>query len=99
MSRIEELSRLLASDEEFTQQKLSDETGVILDVDSLQVFSLNPTGQFLVDCLRQGVTTEDGLVERLVAEFDVGEGMAREDVAGFLGELETHLIEKRKKKG
>ncbi len=68
-------------------------------MDSLQVFSLNPTGQFLVDCLRQGVTTESGLVERLVGEFDVGEATAKEDVAGFLGELETYLIEKRIKKG
>ena len=99
MSRIEELSRLLASEEEFTQQKLSDQTGVILDVDSLQVFSLNPTGQFLVDCLRQCVATERDLVESLVAEFDVGEDVARTDVEAFLGELEACLIDGRAKKG
>ena len=97
MSRIRELSRLLASDEEFTQQKLSDQTGVILDVDSLQVFSLNPTGQFLVDCLRQGVTTEGDLVDRLIAEFDVGKDVARTDVEAFLGELEACLIDGRAK--
>ncbi len=98
MSRLEELSRLLASDDEFTQQKLADDTGVILDVDSLQVYSLNPTGQFLIDCLRQGIVTEEGLMERMVAEFDVEEEVAKHDVAGFLAELETYLIDKRKTK-
>ena len=98
MSKLEELSRLLASDDEFTQQKLADETGVILDVDSLRVFSLNETGMFLVECMKTGTVTEDGLVERLIAQFEVEEEPARQDVSGFVSELTEHLIEKRKKK-
>jgi hypothetical protein len=96
MSALKELARLLASDDEFTQQKLSDDTGVILDVDSLKVFSLNESGQYLVDCLRQGVTSEEELVDRLVEEFDVAEETARKDVAAFVTMLEAHLIDNRK---
>ncbi len=97
MSRLEELSRLLASGDDFTQQKLADETGVILDVDSLQVFSLNETGQFLVDCLKDGVSSERGLVARLVDEFDVDEPTASRDVSDFVADLDRFLIEKRGK--
>ena len=98
MSKLEELSRLLASEDEFTQQKLADETGVILDVDSLQVFSLNETGQFLVDCLKDGVASEGGLVTRLVDEFEVDETTAKSDVGEFVAALDRYLIEKRKKR-
>jgi len=98
MSQIEELARLLASDDEFTQQKLADETGVILDVDSLQVFSLNETGMFLVEEMKAGIVTEDALVTRMMEEFEVEEEVARKDVSEFVTELATYLIEKRKKK-
>ena len=97
MTRLEELSRLLADDEELTQQTLADDTGVILDVDSLRVLSLNETGMFLVDCLRQGVASEAALVARLVAEFEVDPAIAAEDVRAFVDELATYLIERRKR--
>ncbi len=96
MSNLIELSRLLAS-EEFTQTKLADETGVILDVDSLQVFTLNETGMFLVEVLRDGVTTREGLVERMIEDFEVDEGTAGADVDAFVGELAEWLILKRKR--
>jgi hypothetical protein len=95
VSTLTDLSELLASDE-FTQTKLADETGVILDVDSLQVFTLNETGMFLVEALREGETTRDGLVAKMVDEFEVDEGTAAEDVDAFTAELAEWLIEKRK---
>jgi hypothetical protein len=97
VTQLEELSRLLASDEELTQQKLADDTGVILDVDSLRVLSLNETGMFLVECLQQGVVTEEALVERLVDEFEVDSETAAADVRAFVAELGRYLIERRKR--
>jgi hypothetical protein len=94
MSRIAELSKLLASNE-FTQQKLADETGVILDVDSLVVFSLNETGMFLVEAIRDGVSNRDELVDRLVQNFEVDEEAASEDVDAFVAQLAERLIDKR----
>lgn len=99
VTHIEDLAALLASDEELTQQKLADDTGVILDVESLKVFSLNETGMFLVECLGQGVVTEEALVERLVAEFEVDRETAAEDVRTFVAELGRYLIERRKRRG
>jgi hypothetical protein len=95
VSTVANLAKLLVSDE-LTQQKLADETGVILDVDSLQVFSLNETGMFLVEAMKAGVATRDGLVESLVAEFEVDGETAARDVDEFVGELEKYLIERRK---
>jgi len=83
--------------EEFTTTKLADETGVILDVDSLQVFTLNETGMFLVERLRDGVATRRGLVERMLLEFEVDEETAAADVDAFVAELAGWLIEKRKR--
>ena len=97
MSRIEELAELLASEDEFTQQKLADEAGVILDVDSLQVFSLNETGMFLVEEMKEGIVTEDALVTRLLEEFEVEEDVARKDVVEFVEELTKCLVERRRK--
>ena len=97
MTRLEELSRLLAADDELTQQKLADDTGVILDVDSLKVFSLNETAMFLVECLRGGIVTEDALVTRLTEEFEVDRETAAADVRSFADELATYLIERRKR--
>lgn len=95
MTQLFDLSQLLASDE-FTQTKLADDSGVILDVDSLQVFTLNETGMFLVEALRDGETTRDGLVARLVEAFEVDEATAAADVGEFVADLARHLIENRK---
>jgi hypothetical protein len=96
LNRIEELASLLRS-EELTQTTLADASGVVLDVDTLQVFSLNVTGAFLLDALRDGVTKREELVERLLGEFDVLRATAEEDVEGFLAELSKMLLSSRRK--
>ena len=96
MSRLVDLSELLAS-EDLTQTKLADETGVILDVDSLQVFSLNEAGMFLVEAMREGATTREELVARMVVNFEVDEATAAADLDAFVAELVKHLIETRTK--
>jgi hypothetical protein len=95
VEHIEELARMLATDE-LTTTKLVDGTGVILDVDTLQVFTLNETGMFLVEALGEGVTDRDGLVERLVETFEVEDDVAGGDVDVFVADLAKFLLETRK---
>jgi hypothetical protein len=94
MRRAVDLSRLLSSDA-IRQTRLADHSGVILDVDSLQVFSLNDTGMCLVEALRDGVDDHDGLVEKLVAKFEVDEATAAADVNAFVEELARYLVDRR----
>ena len=94
MSDIETLARMLATDE-LTTTKLVDGTGVILDVDSLKVFTLNETGMFLVEAMGQGAADRDRLVSRLVAEFEVDDETAAADVDAFVEELSGFLLSGR----
>ena len=87
MSTLDALAGLLASGE-LTQKTLADGTGVILDVESLQVFTLNETGMFLVEALTEGAASVDELADRLTDEFDVDRATARADVEVFVGGLE-----------
>ena len=98
MGDIDELARMLATDE-LTTTRLVDGTGVILDVDSLKVFTLNETGMFLVEEMGEGVADRAGLVERLVAEFEVDETTAAADVEAFVGELAEFLLADRRQLG
>ncbi|MGD8439595.1 MAG: PqqD family protein [Holophagae bacterium] len=95
MSDTAKLAAMLA-DDELTTTKLVDGTGVILDVDTLQVFTLNETGMFLVEALGEGVDSRDELVARLVDSFEVEDDVAVADVDAFIGELATFLLDTRK---
>jgi hypothetical protein len=88
---ISELARMLATDE-LTTTKLVDGTGVILDVDSLQVFTLNETGMFLVESMGEGIADRDGLVARMLASFEVEEDVAAADVDSFVADLSKFLL-------
>jgi hypothetical protein len=48
----------------------------------------NRTAAFIVDCLREE-TTEDGIVGKLLAKYDVSEEIARKDVRAILGKLRS----------
>jgi hypothetical protein len=93
-SRVSDIGKLAAmlSDDELTTTKLVDGTGVILDVDSLQVFTLNQTGMFLIEAMGEGVTDRDVLVARLVAEFEVDDETATADVDAFVEDLVKFLV-------
>ena len=95
MNDTAKLAAMLA-DDELTTTKLVDGTGVILDVDTLQVFTLNETGMFLVEAMGEGVDERDELVARLVATFEVEDDVAADDVDAFIGELATFLLDTRK---
>lgn len=92
--RAVDLSRLLSS-EAVTQTRLADHSGVILDLDSLHVYSVNDTGMCLVEALRDGVEDHEGLVRRLVEEFDVEPEEAASDVDAFVEELARYLVDRR----
>ncbi len=77
--------------ETLTATKLVDDTGVLLDVDSLQVFSLNETGMFVVEEVGRGVTERERLVERIVTVFEVNDEMARRDLEDFCNDLSSIL--------
>lgn len=57
------------------------------------IMSLNETGAFLWNLLKDGAEEKD-LIIRMLAEYDVDEAAAKKDVAAFLGQLrEKALIE------
>ncbi|MCU0305633.1 MAG: PqqD family protein [Thermoanaerobaculales bacterium] len=91
MSDLSTLTAMLA-DDQLTTTKLVDGTGVILDVDSLQVFTLNETGMFLVEAMGEGVADRSELAARLVESFEVDEATAVSDVDAFVGELASFLV-------
>jgi hypothetical protein len=90
VSRLVELARLLSS-EQISHTRMVDNSGVILNVDSLQVLSLNETGLFLVEALRNGVDDRCGLVKRLVEEYEIDESTAKADVDSFVDELIPYI--------
>ena len=94
MRRAVDLSRLLSS-KAVSHTRLADHSGVILDIDSLQVFSVNDTGMCLVEALRDGVNDHDGLVQRIVDRFEVDPETASGDVDAFVEELARHLVDRR----
>jgi hypothetical protein len=52
---------------------------------------------FLVEALGDGVADRDGLVERMVENFEVEADVAGVDVDAFIADLAKFLVEKRKK--
>jgi hypothetical protein len=59
---------------------------VALDDRSLQYVSANPVGAVVWQALVEGAMREE-LLARILAEFEVEEGVAARDLDGFLGEL------------
>jgi len=94
MRRAVDLSRLLSS-EAISQTRLADQSGVILDIDSLQVFSVNDTGMCVVEALRDGIDDHEGLVRRIVDEFEIDPETASGDVDAFVEELAHYLVDRR----
>ena len=86
MDDLRQLADLLTSGR-ITCTPLADETGVLLDLESLRVYTLNATGMFLVDALRRGATDVEALKGQLVAGFEVDDATARADVAEFVKAL------------
>ena len=59
------------------------------DLDLNMMITLNDTGAFLWERLEEE-TTEDALVQALLAEYDVEEAAARNAVVAFVKQLNDH---------
>ena len=53
---------------------------------------LNETGAFLWEILESAEVSEDELVSKMTAEYDISEEIARRDIAVFLNNLKENSI-------
>lgn len=65
---------------------------ILLDLESGTYFTLNPVGALVWHELARGQSHAglDSLTAAVVAEFEVDETTARDDISGLLGELEAN---------
>lgn len=80
--------------EGFLLREVAGETVVIPsgnDLDLNMMITLNSTGAFLWEKMQED-TTEDALVQALLAEYDVDEATAKEAVKGFCAKLSENGI-------
>lgn len=90
MNDLSDLAAIFSSSR-VNRTQLPDGTGVVLDIVSRQVMSLNETGQFVVEQLAAGVSDEQQLVQRMVTHFHVDAGQAGRDLATFVARLSALL--------
>ena len=93
MSDLKGIAAILRSDR-ITHTELADHTGVLLDVDGLNILSLNGAGMFIVKAIYDGVHDIDLLVSEVVEEFDVDAEAARGDIEAFVSKLSRILAPK-----
>jgi len=65
--------------------------GVVLDIKSGRMFSLNSSASFIFQLLEQGLS-DCQIAEHLVERFAISEEQARSDVAEFREALKSHSI-------
>jgi Coenzyme PQQ synthesis protein D (PqqD) len=67
------------------------EGGIVLDIRSGRMFSLNPAGSLIFQLLEQSVPNER-IVEELVKRFDISIDVARADLNEFRKTLQQHAL-------
>jgi hypothetical protein len=90
---MDDLSRLIERlrCERLAFRRLSDDSGVLVELRGGRMLSLNPAATFLVERIRAGVDTLDELARGLVEEFEVDEPTARQDIEACLEQLDADL--------
>ncbi len=78
---------------------LADGAGVLLHLDTLFYFSLNPTGLVVWRALERGPATASALAAALVREFEVDLERAERDVQQLLDELAAERLVARSHRG
>ena len=73
--------------ENTTRRRLSDGTGITLDLDRSTIATCNPSATILLEAIDRGVHGIGPLASVITSQFDVDEGTARRDVEAFLAEL------------
>ena len=90
MADFDDIAGILRSGR-LVRTELDDETGVLLDVDGLHVFSLNDVGMFIVQAIWGGAHDVGTIVCRMVDEFDVNPAAARADAEELVSRLHCFL--------
>jgi hypothetical protein len=72
-------------------RRLSDASGVLVELRGGRMLALNQTATFLVEQIRAGVETLDELADGLVEEFEVDRPTARRDIEACLEQLDADL--------
>ena len=90
MEDLPDLVRRIRSDR-LAFRRLSDDTGVLVELNQGRVLALNQTATFLVEQMRAGTEALDELARGLVAEFEVDEPTARRDIETCLTQLHADL--------
>ncbi len=65
--------------------------GVVLDIGSGKIFSLNPSASFIFQLL-EGGSSDGQIVEQLVERFRISSELAQNDLAEFRQMLKAHSI-------
>ena len=65
------------------------EEGFIFDPETGNSYTVNPTGLFILKCLREGLSEQE-IVGRLIQEFEVGEEEAKRDLVDFMEQLRIY---------
>lgn len=74
-----------------TRSTHTTEGGVILDIKSGRMFSLNNSASFIFQLLERGLSDAE-IAEQLVERFAISAEQARSDLAEFRGVLKNHSI-------
>lgn len=67
------------------------EGGIVLDIGSGRMFSLNPAGSLIFQLLEQSLP-DDRIVEELINRFDISVDVARTDLNEFRKTLQQHAL-------
>ncbi len=65
------------------------EEGFIFDPETGDTYTVNSTGLFILNLLKQG-KSENEILEKLIEEFDVNEEEAKRDLLDFLEQIKIY---------
>jgi hypothetical protein len=72
--------------------------GIVMDVDSGRMFSLNSSGSVMFQLLTNGLD-EKSIVDELVRRFGISAAVAKRDLDEFQSALHSHTLIPRKEAG
>lgn len=74
----------------FTERDLGDEV-VLLSEDGAEIHSLDTTGLWIWEKIREGLSP-DGILNKLLDEYEVEEVRARKDLEEFISDLKSKKV-------
>ncbi len=65
------------------------EEGFVFDPETGNSYTVNSTGKLILECLKDGLSEEE-ILDRIVAEFEVEREEAKRDLMDFLDQLRIY---------